>query len=135
MKLFTTILFIGLLASCSKDTNPPSPVQGIWIEKTLRLDTLDFDKISSSADYSTTYFGSKSFIDTSLNPKYPIINTTFFYYYLKTDSIYLRNFFSSSLSFQPYKFQISSDQKSLLITKFYTRTGLTLSILEFDRIK
>ena len=132
MKLFTTILFIGLIASCSKDTNPPSPVQGVWIEKTLRLDTLDFDKLSSSTDYFTTYFGSKSFIDTSLNP---IINTTFFYYYLKTDSIYLRNFFSSSLSFQPYKFQISSDQKSLLITKFYTRTGLTLSILEFDRIK
>ncbi|MEI8338285.1 MAG: hypothetical protein WCF92_04050 [bacterium] len=104
----------------------------------MRLDTFDFEKgksFYSAGANATVYFSTKPFNDPSLNPNYPINNSTYFSYYINGDSIFLKNFLSSSSTFHCYRFQLSSDQKSFHVGKFYTRTGLVASMLEFEKIQ
>ena len=126
-----------IICSCSKNSDSVSPYQGLWVEKTNRLDTFDFEKgnsFGSISSYPTVFFRSKPFTDLSLNPNFPINNSAIYSYYVKSDSIFLRNFLSSSMNFPSFRFQFNNDQRSFQIGKFYTRTGLA-SVLEFERIQ
>lgn len=138
-RLLYYLLIILLISACSKSAGPRTILEGVWVEKTYRLDTLDFDKGNAFGNASeqnhTVYFGSRSFVDTTLNPIYPVVNTSFYAYRLGSDSIYLRNFLSSSTGFQPRFFKMNSGEQSFQVSKFYIRTGLFSYILEFQRIR
>jgi hypothetical protein len=137
-KFLSFVSIMVLICSCSKDSEPVFSFQGVWVEKTLRLDTFDFEKgkiMTSSGPNTTFYFCTKPFTDPSLNPNYPITNSGFYGYYVNGDSIFLRSHFSSSLTYKSYLFQLNSSNQSFQIGKFYTRTGLTSSMLDFEKIQ
>lgn len=136
MKIFYFVLLISLLACCNKHTTSAinQKPQGVWIEKTLRLDTLDFDKPKSIFGDSTVFFNAKIYWDYSISTTYPVINSAIYNYYISGDSIYLYNYSSSCWKcYAKYRFKMNS-QTNFQVTKFYKRNSLP-DILEFERIK
>ncbi|MDI9364194.1 MAG: hypothetical protein QM541_04525 [Flavobacterium sp.] len=136
MKLVIVILFVTFFITCTKD-NTPVTLSGIWVEQSLRLDTFDFvagDTLGTYRGYKTLGFKCKPFSDVSINPNYPINNSAFFAYYYTADSLFLLNFISSSLTFQKCKFQMSTNQQTFNVSRFYNRNSLPAT-LTFEKIK
>jgi|GEM_PF-5863897 hypothetical protein len=140
MKKLISLFFLVSVTACTRDSvqllNPQS-ISGVWIESSLRLDTLDFDSFpkDSNAQHEHVLLRSKPFTDASLNPTYPVNPSAIYNYYFKADSVYLYNLYSSLYKFNPYKIQVSSDVRFFDIEKFYTRTGLNKTVLRFERFK
>jgi hypothetical protein len=137
MKNFYAVLLVSLLVGCSKHTNNPvsQKLQGIWVEKTLRLDTIDFNTPKSIFGDSTVFFNSKGYWDYSVSTTYPVITSAIYDYYISKDSIYLHNYLSSCWKcYAKYWFKINNNQTNFQIGKFYRRSSLS-DILEFEKIK
>lgn len=132
-----SVIVVFLLSACAKETATPSKLSGIWVEQSLRLDTLDFDNkslLSTNSDtIGTVQFRCRPFTDVAINPNFPINNSTFYNYYLKTDSLFLRNFLSSYSGFYRYSFTMHSEQ-SFSVARFYNRNTLPATIT-FTRIQ
>lgn len=133
------IIFCATLVfSCSKKTNNTSAaIEGVWVEQSLHLDTLDFEKgiaFGKTGEYDNVFFRSKPFFDATINPTYVTNLSTAYGYYIERDSIYLRNYLSSSLSFKGYSFKINNDGRSFSIGNFYNRTQLTSTLLVFEKL-
>ncbi len=126
MKYLILILLFIFLYACSKD-DAPIPPSGIWVEQSLRLDTLDFESnrnsLSPNGGYSTLSFKSNP-------PSYWAISS----YYLQSDSIFLRSFVSSFYGFASYKFQMAANQQTFEVSRFYNRNSLPAT-LTFEKIK
>lgn len=138
MRLTATLFsIVFLLYACAKETAAPSKLSGIWVEQSLRFDTLDFDNkvfLSTNSDtIGTVQFRCKPFTDVAINPNFPINNSTFYNYYLKADSLFLRNFLSSYSGFYRYSFTMNSEQ-SFSVARFYNRNMLPATIT-FKRIQ
>lgn len=126
MKPVISLILLSLLLSCSKNSTTILPPSGIWIEQSLRLDTLDFESANgtfTSSGYSTLLFKSNP-------PSFWSISS----YYFKTDSIFLRSFLSSSTLFASYKFQMATNQQTFNVSRFYNRNSLPAT-LTFEKIK
>lgn len=123
-KLLVFFLFPILVASCKKEAE--SSLRGVWIEKSLRLDTLEFD----NANFKLR---SSAYWDLSQNPNFPINHSAIYRYQLDNDSIRLNSFYSSYSGLFAYKFKLNSST-DLIIGKFYSRTSLP-AILEFEKIQ
>jgi len=117
-KLLLFILPLFIITACKKETTSDS-LEGLWIETTLRLDTIDFDGGS---------FGSTPAFDLRSQPYRSLYN-----YSLRTDSIRLRSFFSSYSRFYSYFFR-REDSRRFTIGNFYNRPGLPTRI-RFERIR
>lgn len=133
MRLTATLFFIVFLFyACAKETAAPSKLSGIWVEQSLRLDTLDFENTAylttSSDTIGSVQFRCKPFTDVAINPNFPINNSTFYNYYLQTDSLFLRNFLSSYSGFYRYSFTMNSSQQSFSVARFYNRNSLPATI-------
>jgi hypothetical protein len=136
MKYIPLVFLFILLYSCSKDDVQVHP-SGIWVEQSLRLDTFDFDAgdtLGTYRGYKTLRFKCKPFSDVSINPNYPINNSAFYAYYYTSDSLFLLNFISSSLTFQKCRFQMAANQHTFDVSRFYNRNSLP-TILTFEKIK
>lgn len=133
MKLITCLLLLMLIGSCTRNVNSISQIQGLWVEKTLRLDTLDFDAHQfSSNNYSSVLFNSQPFMDTSVSSSLIHLSAAYLYYY-KTDSICMYNMISSAFLFRSYSF-VREGTETFKVTRFYQRNALP-STIEFERIK
>ena len=136
---FVITASLVLLVSCRKHTNShhsvnPKSLQGVWIEKTLRLDTLDFDESKLTFGDSTVFLKSKVLWDYSISTTYPVQVSSIYSYYISGDSIYLYNFVSSCLCYGNYWFKMNNDQSAFQIARFYRRNSLP-DIIEFERMK
>ncbi|MBN8836425.1 MAG: hypothetical protein J0I09_04165 [Sphingobacteriia bacterium] len=134
------LLFFASIISCTRNTVyiPGNGMPaGVWVENSLRLDTLDFDSFpkDTAALYPKVIFKSRPFIDLTINPTYPVNSSTIYSYYYKNDSVYLYSTLSSYFAFKPYHFQLNGSNSSFRVEKFYTRTGLNQSFLTFEKIK
>lgn len=126
MKPVISLIILSLLLSCSKNSIIIEPQSGIWIEQSLRLDTLDFDfgNTFGTVDNNKTVF-------LRTNPGF---NSNIYSYYFKSDTLFIRSFLSSSSLFESYKFQMAVNHKAFEVAKFYNRNGLPAT-LTFEKIK
>jgi len=115
-KLFILILIV-LIVSCRKNASE-FLFKGIWVEKTLQLDTIEFNPSYSSSTQSI-YLSSQQ---THLGYNYQV----------KTDSILLKSFGSAG-GFSPYYFFVNSSHQ-FTISNFYQRSSLPPTI-QFEKIK
>lgn len=138
--VISALAIIFITASCKKsDKTPVDVLQGVWVETSLRQDTLDFtinQLIDNSSGYEIVNFNSAPYNDPVLNPNFPVNHSSMYNYYLDSGAaiINLRSFFSSSTAFQRYKFTMSSAGNRFTVEKFYGRRSLPSSI-EFVRIR
>ncbi len=117
MSKMVIFLFAVLIISCRKE-NAESSFQGIWVEKTLRLDTLEFNPLISSSFQSIYLRSQQSHIGYN--------------YQIKSDSIFLKTFGSSG-GFNSYYFNIDNSKK-ITISNFYQRPALPATI-QFEKIE
>jgi hypothetical protein len=131
------ILIVGCLISCKKDDKKTSKrLSGIWVETSLRVDTLDFnymDLIDKSSDNSLVVFKSRPYTDVSINPDYPVNHSSWFDYYFKQNKIFMRSMLSSSSFFGEYDFLMEPNQQMFSIKRFYGRKSLPETI-RFERL-
>lgn len=140
MRLLYFIFSLLLVASCLKKSTPiPTTLSGVWVETTLRLDTLDFEVntlIDNSSGYAVANFNTNSYSDTILNPNYPVNHSSIYNYYLNATNskIFMRSMLSSFGGFSQYNLNMQGNQQRFSIDKFYTRRALPATI-EFLRIR
>lgn len=116
---------------------PPDPFTmdgGKWIEKSQRLDTLDFNTQAFSSNERVVQFKARPYMDLTVSTVYPRIYSTIYSYYFEQGFIYMRNFLSSSTMFGKYDFTWSADYKSFTIKKFYGRESVP-DRLVFEQLK
>lgn len=129
----------SIVCACKKSVNSKIPFEGVWVESSLRLDTLDFDyanRVDYGGEHTPLYFSTNTYFDTLLNPMFPVFHTAEYRYYFNKDksSIFMRNWLiSSTRSYNEYRFRIIDD-KRFEIDKFYLRRSLP-AIIEFVRIR
>lgn len=132
------VIFSFLNIACKKSVNNKIPFEGVWVERSLRLDTLDFDyanHVDYGGEHTPLYFSTNTYVDSVLNPTFLVSHTAQYSYYFNKDKsrIYLRTAFSSSSFYGEYKFKQTEDKK-FEIDKFYLRRSLPATI-EFVRIR
>ena len=109
-------LSLVLIISCGKDESY-DPIRGVWVEKTLRLDTILFNSVLSSSHQSVYVTSGQTF--------------TGYNYQIKTDTILLKSFGGSS-GFSAYYFRFSS-VRQFAISNFFQNPSLPATI-QFIRI-
>jgi hypothetical protein len=140
MRLISFLLICVLFFSCNKNKDEVRPTfSGVWVETTLRKDTLDFDAdklIDKGSVYTMVVFNSNTYTDTVLNPSYPVNHSTLYNYYFSdgTNKIYMKDILSSNSNFPVYNFTLAANKFRFIIDKFYMRRSLP-AIIEFERIK
>ncbi len=136
MKYFCYLFLLFVTIACKKTGSNLPSFEGLWIEKSLRLDSIDFKNEFSSSDNNKFDFNLKSqpYKDTSQNPDYPINHSALYSYYLEGNYIFLYNFLSSSSVYNKYDFELSADRKSFTVKRFYSRNNLP-GLIEFERLK
>jgi hypothetical protein len=131
------LLFAGY--SCKKEMQKSEIFSGVWVESSLRLDTLDFESanlIDYAGENDPVFFQTNTYSDPVLNPSFPVNHSSLYDYYFNKgmDRIYLRSFLSSSSAHNSYRIQLSDDQKRFTAEKFYPRRALP-DVIEFVRIR
>ncbi len=127
-------IIICFTAACKK-SKTELLIFGVWVEKSLRLDTLDFN-IQNRVDATepTVNFLSGPYIDTVLNPNFPVSHASLYSYKFLNDTLQLRSYLSSLGRFQSYPVTFYADGKTFSIGKFYNRRALP-QIIEFEKIR
>jgi hypothetical protein len=128
------VALVVTVCSCSKSSNSTIEFTGKWIEKSQRLDTIDFDPPFPGAyDHLNKGFllRSQPYVDITINPTYPINPSSIFSYYTNGDSIYVYNSLMSAMIYRPYSFQPAGN--SFTIGKFYLRNSLPAQLV-FERL-
>lgn len=140
MRIIKILIVFSLMSfACKKSAIKNFPFEGVWVESNLRLDTLDFEyagRVDYDGEYTPLYFSTNTYMDSVLNPAFPIFHTALYNYYFNKDKsrIYLRNYLtSSSTTYLEYNFKVIDD-KRFEIDKFYLRRSLPQSI-EFVKIR
>jgi hypothetical protein len=119
--IYLLILAIFFFSSCEKENNSDQQLDGMWVETSLRKDTIIFK--SSDPLWGGNWFELKRDVMLSTGP---------YEYTLSADSISLHWMLSSASLWQTYYFQIDRDE--FLIGKFYD-SELDLELLRFKKIK
>ena len=130
---FIVVLFLFTLMACSKyNAINKNILNSIWVEESLKLDTLDFE-VANRVDYGgPNYFADfigKPLFDSAVIPAVYTVNSFSFDYYVANDKIYILPLISSTTTHQPFKIEISADGKKMTIDKFYRRIGLSASLV------
>ncbi|MES2776973.1 MAG: hypothetical protein V4722_22540 [Bacteroidota bacterium] len=134
MKLmFIAVALICFTAlACKKSEPDPPTLLGSWVEKSIRLDTLDF--------FYTDLFGpamqwrSANYTDSVLNPNFPVNHSGLYSCLHLGDSVRLRNIASSSGISFTYHLSFLAGGNTFSIGKFYSRRPLA-AIIEFERVR
>jgi hypothetical protein len=140
MRLISFTLMLVFFFSCNKNKHDGiSAFKGVWVETKFRLDTLDFEydyRIDRGSSYPIVAFNSNTYMDTVLNPNYPINHSTSYDYYFNDtmNKIYMRDILSSYNGFPIHSFTLAEDKLRFTISKFYLRRSLP-AIIEFEKIK
>jgi len=136
--LLLILLLTFLFAACGKDSDRcDPPTSGVWIEKSQRLDTLDFDTPADFKmhDNRVVYFKAKPFMDPAASTVYPRIYSSIYGYYYKDGDIYLHNAVSAMyMNYKVYDFRQGNNCNSFTVKRFYDRKSLPDEIV-FERLK
>ena len=116
MRKWLIFLLPVLIASCKKDSSS-GPMQGVWVEKNFRLDTIEFNNSFTGSSFKLR---SVPYWDLYRYEIYP-------------DTIKLNSLSSSYSGLFAYKFKLNTPS-SFTIGKFYSRTALP-AMLEFEKIQ
>ncbi|MBO9561327.1 MAG: hypothetical protein J7621_01080 [Niastella sp.] len=133
--LLLLITLALIIISCSKDNDAGSlrETGNKWIEKTQRLDTIDFDP-----PYPGTVDGNKVFYLRSAMETMPgatqLMFSSIYAYSFEGAYINLRGMHSSSLSYNKYEFKWTAGHRSFIVNNFYNRQSLPAK-LEFIPLK
>lgn len=135
MRPLLLIITLTLVIACKKEGKTPA-LEGLWIEKSQRLDTLDFDNPPefSMDNNPSVLFKARPYMDPAVSTVYPQIYSSIYSYYFEQGAIRMRSFLSSSYIYGKYDFSFKPDHKSFTIKKFYGRESLP-DMLEFERLK
>jgi hypothetical protein len=140
MRYFIILFAAGLLAmGCRKSKKAETPFTGVWVESSLRLDTLDFEAqnlMDLAGDYPLVSFQTNVYSDPVLNPNYLVSHSDHYSYYFTDNNsrINLRGMLSSSSYFNTYNFSLASGGQRFTVDKFYGRRSLP-AVIEFVRIR
>ena len=121
---FIFFLFFILLFSCEKDDHQTSELKGVWIEKSLRNDTIIFD--SPEYDFGGNWFELRRGVMLSTGP---------YEYKLMEDSISIHWMLSSCTCWRTYYFKPYPLKNELRIGKFYYSEELKAEILVFESLR
>ena len=127
--LVLTILICISFFSCSKTTLEPGPVRGVWVEASLRQDTLSFVKFDP--DRYFTLDREREFRNGHSLPK---SGSGPYDYILKNDSISIRCGWSNSLNFQTLYFKFDPQRDLIQIGNFYDDSKNAAAILSFTKL-
>lgn len=147
LKYLSLILVVLAAISCSKKNSEPEyqsfdawgPYAGIWVESTIKKDTINFNVSKTLLEQLPTrppsnagvfVMGSEIYKATDGSYKSP---GGLFAYYQKNDSIYIYNYYVNS-TYNSYKFQVKPEENTISIGRFYDRPGLP-EVLSFYRIR
>jgi hypothetical protein len=124
MKTLFFLVSCMVLFSCKKENSLPKFPQGIYVEQTMRLDTMDFTINNVVLDGTVPQFKFNAPIDLT-NPIAPVIQNSIFQFIIKSNnSIDLLNFLSSNSNYVNYYFNWQTEANSFEIDKFFTRNNL-----------
>jgi hypothetical protein len=133
MKILISVLIVFLfifLSGCEKSEIPESDLTGTWIEQAEKSDTIDFTTFTSKQAINLRR-GSE-FINGYWLPKY---GSGFYAWELpESDSIALRHFLSSSMSYKKYYFT-RVNENTFSISNFYNPDKSPETIFTFKRIE
>ena len=118
-------LVVFVISACTKD-KASSPGYGVYIEKSLRLDTINFNlyKDPATGEYAPMF-------DLRSNGRFPLLYS----YEFKDDSICVINLLSSAYHGNIFQyFQWSVNKRSFKTKKFFGRDALP-DIVEFVKLK
>ncbi len=131
-KLFQLIVCLITLMACKKTKTTEPNLEGLWVEKSLRLDTLNFGYNNLFGPAMNLL--SAPYADTVLNPNFPVNHSGLYSYLIVGDSIKIRNFASSSSFLPTYKFAFIAGGNAFTVGKFYNRRALP-AVIEFQKIQ
>jgi hypothetical protein len=139
MKTLIAAALLLIMTSCKKNNSSSNVFEGVWVESSLRFDTIDFEInniIDNGNGYRLINFKTNTYTDTVLNPTYPVNHSTHYDYYLNNQqkTINLRSYLSSYSGFYSYNFSMATDAKSLTVDKFYLRRNHPATV-QFVRIR
>ena len=130
MKHFVMILLICLsFLSCTKTTINPGPAKGLWVETSLRQDTLSFIEFDPGNTFILNR--GKEIRNGYLLPK---TGSGPYDYVVKNDSIGLRVEWSNSFNYQTYYFKFDPQHNLINIGNFYDDSKSKLAILSFTKL-
>jgi len=136
--LLLILLVASLLTACDKDDDScKPPTSGVWVEKSQRLDTLDFNTPSFLDMHGNRVMllKAKPFMDSAVSTEFPLIYSSIFGYYYKDGKMYLHNSVSAMyMNYIAYEYRLGNDCNSLVVKKFYGRKSLPEEIV-FVRLK
>ena len=136
--LLLILLLAILFAGCDKDNDKcDPPTSGLWIEKSQRLDTLDFNTPSDMKmhDNPIVLLKARPFMDPAISTVYPRIYSSMYGYYYKEGKMYLHNAISAMyMNYIAYEYRLGSSCNSFKVKKFYGRASLPDEI-EFVRLR
>ncbi len=125
MKYYLFFLIGIIFWSCKKKKVINGYPNGIYVEETLRLDTMDFT-INTFIDATSLWFNFKQPINLTL-PPYPTLgnNNGLYEFQIKNNNtIDLRSMLSSNSNFQNYYFNWQNNNSFFEMDKFYIRPNL-----------
>lgn len=113
MKYLLLPLIVLVLSCSEQNVNPELSAQvvsleGTWVEKNLRKDTIIFDSKLYSSDRNVFSFRSANVISG-----YNQLHSTIYEFKIDGDTISLYNVISSCYCFKQYSFGISGDQMNI----------------------
>ncbi len=125
MKIIYILVIISCIYSCKKDNTLNTFPIGIYVEETLRLDTIDFT-VNNTKDASIFCFNFAQQPDLTMPPlPTPGYTNGLYNFIIKPNTtIDLRSVLSSSTNFQNYYFNWQQSATSFEIDKFYIRNNI-----------
>jgi hypothetical protein len=126
MKCIPFIFCCVVFFSCKKDNSFIKFPQGVYVEETLRLDTMDFTINDVVLDGTVPQFNFRQGIDTAIIPRpVPGFNNRTYQFEIKANTtIDLRSMLSSNSNYVNYYFSWQTGATSFEIDKFYIRSNL-----------
>jgi hypothetical protein len=136
-----------VMGACKKDKTEPEfqpldlqgPYVGVWVETTLKKDTINFNVPRAMLDQlpwrppsnaGVFVMGSETYKAGDGSNKSP---GGIFAYYQKEDSIHIYNYYVNS-NYSAYKFRVKPSENIITIGRFYERPNLPEE-LNFYRIR
>lgn len=131
MKNACLVLCLVAVASCSKKNENTEVLSGVWVESSLRHDTIRFDAENWSDNERIFDFRSKPFVE-SVGSSDTVRLSNMYRFKLTTDSVSMIYLYSSSMLYHNFAFTMKTPTQ-FTIGRFYNRKSLPVQ-LEFVRI-
>lgn len=135
--MYFLMTMLVLVTACKKDKAEPElqaydvngPYAGVWVESSMQKDTLNFNAPKTMLEQlpwrppsnaGVFIMGSETFKAGDGSNKSP---GGVYAYYLKSDSLFIYNYYNSS-NYTGYAFKVNQSDNTIIVGRFYERPGL-----------